>query len=428
MVRPGQSQILNFNISPYAAAAVLAIGFVLAVLATSAAQAQAFTVIHSFTGGLDGGIPYAGLTIDAAGNLYGTTCGAPCGAGVNNAGTVFRLSNKASGWLFTTLYIFREGSDGAGPTAGVTIGPDGNLYGTTDLGGGDGCAGDGCGTVFSLKAAVPVPPNILGGWTESVVYSFKGNGDGDGAYPFLGDVTFDQDGNLYGTTLQGSYHDRGTVFQLTPSPGGWKEKVLYAFTGESDGAYPYSGVVFDGAGDLYGTTFSGGGYSCSYGLTCGTVFELMPSGSGWIEETVHSFQGGGDGGNPIGGVTPGLYGTTSWGGTGGGGTAFGLYNQFFRYGFTGSGDDYPGPRASLVLDATGSVYGTTYSDGAYQYGSVFELQGGAGWGYTSLHDFTGSLDGANPISSLVFDARGNIFGTTSAGGAYGHGVVFEITP
>ncbi len=394
-------------------------------LTAQSVQAQTLTVIHNFTGGLDGGNPYAGLTMDAAGNLYGTTCGTPCIAGANNAGTVFRLSKKGSGWLFTPLYVFRGGNDGAGPVARVIIGPNGSLYGTTYMGGAGSCGGSGCGTVFNLKPPPSIPPNIFGGWQESVLYSFQGGSDG--AYPELGDLVFDQAGNIYGTTGNGGNANAGTVFQLTPSSGGWQENVLYTFTGGSDGNGPLGTLDLDAQGNLYGTTLSGGGGSCLYG-SCGTVFELMPSGSGWTEKTLHSFQGGSDGGNPIGGLTEGA-GTTSLGGINGGGTAFILNNQLFNYSFTGGPYNYPypGPWSSLVDGPIGAS-GTTYADGAYQYGSVFYMYGCAGWDAITLHDFTGGPDGALPVGSLVFDANGNIFGTTSAGGANGFGVVFEIIP
>ncbi|MGA3054069.1 MAG: choice-of-anchor tandem repeat GloVer-containing protein [Candidatus Korobacteraceae bacterium] len=385
------------------------------------AQAQTFNVIHHFTGGLDGGSPYAGLTMDAAGNLFGTTCGTPCVAGASNAGTVFRLARNGSGWLFTTLYVFRGGTDGAGPTGRVILGPDDSLYGSTLLGGSYGL-----GTVFRLSH---VRPSVFSFWTESVLYSFQGS---DGAYPQLGNVTFDQAGNLYSTTSAGGPYNAGTVFQLEPSPGGWTETILHAFTGGSDGGEPLAGVVFDNAGNLYGAAFSGGSYSCAYG-PCGTLFKLTPSGSGWTETTIYSFQPDWLGGNPIGAPLMDqndVLATASWGGAYGGGAAFLLNGGLWAVAFTGSSDysPYPGPWASLT-GSFSNLYGTTYSDGTYHRGSAFQLVAGcAGWGYTVLHNFTGGQDGANPISSLLLDPSGNMFGTTSAGGAYGFGVVFEITP
>ncbi len=391
----------------------------LTLLAPSA-QAQTYTVIHNFTGGADGKNPWSGLTMDAAGNLYGTTCGALCAYYVSNTGTVFRLSKKGSGWLFTTLYVFRGGNDGAGPDARLIIGPNGSLYGTTMYGGGSGCGGSGCGTVFNLQPPPSTQPSTFGGWLETVLYAFQGGSDG--ANPGFGDLVFDESGNLYGTTSYGGNSNEGAVFQLTPTGGGWMENTLYSFTGLNDGGGPFGGVVLDQAGKLYGTTITGGG---GYG----TVFELTPSGSGWTETVLHSFQGGSDGGLPIGGLNQdnyGVTGTTSAAGTHGGGTAYILNNPMFLDSFSGNGDFYSGPWSNLVEGPIG-VSGTTYADGAHYYGSVFYMYGCAGWVDVTLHDFTGGSDGAYPVSNLLFDANGNIFGTTSQGGAYGFGVVFEIT-
>jgi len=395
------------------------------------AQAQTLTVLHNFTAGADGGNSIAGLTMDSAGNFYGTTCGAPCQSSRNNAGTVFRLSKKGSAWFFTTLYEFRGGSDGAAPEARVIIGPDGALYGTTINGGASGC-----GTVFSLKPALHAPPNATGRWTESVLYSFTCGSDG--ANPEA-EVVFDRPGNLYGTTLYGG-HDFGVVFELTPSASGWRETVLHTFTGGDDGGRPAASLVFDSVGNLYGTTSYGGAYSgCQDGSTCGTVFELSPSPSGWNETVLHNFTGEQDGGNPLGGVTFGrdgyLYGTTSWGGANGG-TVFSINDpRVGSYYFYGNGDYFPGPWASLTSGGSYSdaeFFGTTYTDGLTGYGSVFDIAVAYACGWTWYtaweRDFTGGSDGAYPLGSVILDANGNVFGTTYQGGAYGYGVVFEITP
>jgi uncharacterized repeat protein (TIGR03803 family) len=406
-------------------------------LTAQPAQAQTFQVIHNFTGGIDGAAPFAGLTIDAAGNFYGTTCGSPCLGGVANAGTVFHLSKNGSGWVFTPLYIFRGGIDGAAPDARVIIGPNGSLYGTTNGGGSTGS-----GTIFNLKPATSVSPNISAGWTETVLYSFSGGNDG--ANPEA-EVVFDQAGNLYGTTLYGGQgegqHGFGVVFQLTPAGSGWTESVLHTFTGGSDGGWPVDSLIFDSAGNLYGTTAYGGTwgqYGCSFGWSCGTVFKLVQSSSGWTESVVYSLQGGTDGGNPLGGVIFGadgyLYGTTSWGGSSGGGTVFSINHPGLApYPLSGSTNDYlPGSWASLTMDSVGNLYGTTYMDGTHHSGSVFQVSvscgcGGCGWNYRLLHEFTGGSDGGNSLGGVVLDRNGNIFGTTYAGGAYGYGVVFEIT-
>ncbi len=403
--------------------------FLFLTLTAPPAQAQTYNVIHNFTGGLDGSAPNAGLTVDRAGNLYGTTANG--GAGF---GTVFRLSNKSSGWVFTPLYVFRTDDDGNQPFGKVTFGPDGSLYGTTLTGGGAGC-----GIVFKLTSPTQVSPNAMGGWSETRLYRFTGSGDGCGP---SGDLVFDQTGSIYGTTVYGGINldcdggnGCGTVFKLTPSGGGWTESLLYSFNLD-DGAEPwYSGVIFDGSGNLYGTTVYGGRGGCEYG-PCGNAFQLTPSGSGWTQNVVHNFQGGSDGAQPVGGLVSDqhgyLYGTTAAHGARGGGTVFETWQGQgweFQVLYSFAGGEFEGPYASLFVDAAGNLYGTTYQEGAYRLGSAFKLtRGCAGFSYTSLHDFAGGQDGAYPISSLVLDANGNIFGTTSAGGAYGQGVVFEITP
>lgn len=393
--------------------------FLFLTLTAQPAQAQTYKVIHNFTGGIDGAAPYAGLTMDEAGHFYGTTCGAPCVTGVSNAGTVFRLSRKGSGWILTTLYTFRGGNDGAGPMARVIIGPDGNLYGTTYQGGGSGCGGAGCGTVFRLQPRTSAPASVLGSWTETVLYSFaEGN---DGANPYLADLIFDGAGNIYGTTWSGGAYGQGTVFELMKSQGAWTESVLHAFAGGSDGAEPSGGLAWDCGGMLEGTTFMGGSYDN------GTIFQFVSSASGWTENIIYSFQGGTDGANPVGGVNAycSEIGTTCHGGRYGGGTAFILHDDLFHADFQG----VEGPWAALS-GANGVLYGTTYADGLYQSGTVFSLEGCAGWGLNSLHDFTGGEDGGYPVSSLIIQGGGvitEVFGTASSGGANGHGVVFEIT-
>ncbi len=413
-----------------AAGLSLAVVLALAIVATPGAQAQTYNVIHTFTGGLDGGGPSAGLTMDAAGNFYGTTCGMRCAAGASNAGTVFRLSKKGSGWVFTPLYVFRGGGDGADPVARVIIGPDGSFYGTTNSGAGD-CR---FGTVFNLKpAASGVSPNILGGWTETVIYRFPGWAGGES--PGLGDLIFDQAGNIYGTT-EGRSGSAGTIFQLAPSVNGWAGTVLYSFTNGADGAFPVGGVIFDDAGNLYGTASQGGDPACDQG-GCGTVFQLEPSGSYLnVLYTFHTLAGGAF---PFGGLISdqlgNLYGSTSGFYSQSGGTVFQLIYSYSGwslktlYSFAGP----IGPLGSLTMDAAGNLYGTTYEDGLYYAGTVFKLtHSGYGWTYTSLHDFSGGSDGGWPIGQLAFDGNGNLYGTASQGGpgacSGGCGVVWEITP
>jgi uncharacterized repeat protein (TIGR03803 family) len=414
-------------------------------------DAQTYTVLHNFTGASDGGNPYAGLTIDQAGNLYGTTLygGYDCGA-YGTCGTTFRLKHAGSGWVFNPLYNFQGGNDGANPFARVIIGPNGGLYGTTwDGGGSMACNPPGCGTVFNLRPAAHASPNVFAGWTEAVLYPFTYPAT-DGAFPGPADLVFDQAGNLYGTTVYGGLYEItcgggstcGTVYRLMPSSGGgWTHSILYSFTGGNDGNFPYSGVIFDKAGNLYGTATAGGAYGALSG-GYGTVYQLTPSGSGWDENTLYIFQGGGDGSGPKGGLifdqSGNLYGATTTGGSGGGGTVFMLTpsngsNWTFSviYSFTGSA--YCGSSGSLSMDGAGNLYGTTVCDGANKFGSVFKLTPtSGGWTYTSLHDFS-RAEGAGPHGSLVFDTSGNLYGTTQWGGTGGAcnggcGVVFEITP
>jgi len=368
--------------------------------------------------------------MDQAGNLYGTTCGSDCAYG-GKAGAVFRLSKIGSSWPLNPLHNFAGGNDGANPYAGVVFGPQGILYGTTPHAGRNGCDGSGCGTVFSLKPYPTACKTALCGWQETVLYSFTGGSDG--MNPALGDLIFDRAGNLYGTTSAGGADGYGTVFELVPSQGGWTEKVLYSFTGGNDGSQPFAGLIFDNAGNLYGTTVYGGTYGW------GTVYELTPSGSGWTANVLYAFQGKNDGRSAFGGLIfdqlGNLYGNNWSAGQADGGTVFklalsnGSWTYSVVYSFSAYG--YRGPAANLAIDGAGNLYGTTVNDGHGPYGSgnVFELTpSGGSWIYTSLYDFTGGNDGAEPICNVIFDANGNLYGTTYYGGADGYGVVWEITP
>ncbi|HTS71810.1 MAG TPA: choice-of-anchor tandem repeat GloVer-containing protein [Terriglobia bacterium] len=256
-------------------ALALAIAFMLTSAATQPAQAQTFNVINTFTGGGDGANPFAGVTLDQAGNLYGTTFQ----GGQYGIGTVYELRHKGSGWTLNALYTF-NGTDGANPQARVIFGSNGTLYGTTQSGGARGN-----GTVFNLRPFPSVCKSALCPWMENPLYAFQGY-QNDGANPGDGDLLFDQAGDIYGTTYTGGADHVGTVYELTPSGSGWQESVLHSFS-FSDGAFPSAGVISDDAGNLYGTTDAGGsGY--------GTVFELMQS-TGWTENLLYSFQNGNDG-------------------------------------------------------------------------------------------------------------------------------------
>ncbi len=442
MVSPGLNRAGGFRSSLRAAAAGLALVmvFALAADAAEAAQAQTYQVIHNFIGGVDGSEPTYGLTIDAAGNLYGTTFDGDAGTG-----NAYRLSYKGSGWQLTPLYVFAINGNGVIPYSTLVIGRDGKLYGTTGFGGIGSCMAyghSGCGTVFSLQIPVTLCHTAYCPWTEMPLYKFSGGADGSN--PYGATLVFDSAGNLYGTTYGGGGGSCpagcGVVFKLTPSGGGWTQSVIYTFTGAGDGASPWAGVTLDQAGNLYGTTSVGGAYGN------GTVYELSPSGSGYTQKTLHSFQLTPDGGNPYSGLifdrSGNLYGATQYGGSGRGGTVFemspsgGSWNYAVLYSFNGSGGGLAkGPVGNLVFDSAGNIYGSTAGDGAYRFGAVFKLTNtGSGWTYTSLHDFTNGLDGGSPRSNIVFDAAGNMYGTASTGGTgnpitcVGNcGVIWQIT-
>jgi uncharacterized repeat protein (TIGR03803 family) len=306
-------------------------------------------------------------------------------------------------------------TDGNSPVAGLIFDAAGNLYGTTAGGGTYGY-----GTVFELT------PTAGGSWTEQVLHNF-GNGT-DGFYPYAG-LIFDKNGNLYGTTYKGGAYGAGTVFELTPTGGGgWAEQVLHNFGNGTDGTYPEAGLIFDAAGNLYGTT-AGGGTSAG-----GTVFELTATGT---ETVLHNFGNGTDGSYLLAGLIfnagGNLYGTTNEGGAYGAGTVFELtptgggWTERVLHNFFSTLLDGGGPLAGLTFDAGGNLYGTTYYGGTSAGGTVFELTPTGT--EQVLHSFNNNgTDGFLPYAGLIFDAVGNLYGTTSAGGTYGYGTVFELTP
>ena len=205
--RQSQSFIRENSLAATAALA-MAIGFALIFTLAQSAQAQTYQVIYNFTGGQDGAYPEAGLT-ERGGKLYGTAYQ----GGSFNRGTVFKLAPNGSGWVFSTLYSFTGHADGSAPIARVVFGRDGTLYGTTEFGGHN--CGVGCGTVFHLRPPATFCRTVLCPWTETVLYQFSGFGDG--ANPGYGDLTFDQAGNIYGTTFFGGVNAQGVVYELTPS-------------------------------------------------------------------------------------------------------------------------------------------------------------------------------------------------------------------
>jgi uncharacterized repeat protein (TIGR03803 family) len=394
------------------------LAFLALQLLLGAAWAQTETVLYSFTGTNGDGInPYAALVFDAQGNMYGTTFlgGASCGQVFPTCGTVFKLTPSGQE---TVLYSFTgHNADGADPSSNLIFDSQGNLYGTTYYGGagaGGGCVTYGCGTVYKLTPS----------GQETVLYSF--NGEADGWDPLSG-LVFDSLGNLYGTTFYGGNFGGncggggcGTVFELTPSG---QEIVLHSFTGGEDGANPVAGLVFDSQGNLYGTTANGGGFAS------GVVFKLTPSGQ---ETILHHFHNGADGGLLHAGLIIGshgnLYGGTLTGGTLGVGNVFQMTTsgkEHVLYNFAG-GNDGQGSN-ELVFDQQGNLYGTNTLGGTFGAGTVFKVTP-AGQ-ETVLYSFSGVSDGGNPgYVGLILDAAGNLYGTTQFGGAFGNGTVFKVTP
>ena len=379
------------------------------------AQAQTLTVLHTFTGGADGYEPFAGVTLDQQGRIYGTTYQ----GGIHDAGVVFRLVREGGGWVLSPIYSFgSQDHDGSTPYSRVIFGPGGLLYGTTNYGG----AGN-SGTVFSLQPPATACKAALCPWIETILYSFTGGADG--AFPGYGDLVFDQAGNIYGTTTDGGNSGNGVVFKLTRSGAGWTESVLWNFTG-GDGSYPASGVIFDNAGNLYGTTSFGG--SRGYG----TVYELSPTQSGWSETTLYSFTG--DYGSGSGGLIMDAHGDL-FGITGGldGGIsiAYELTPQNGSWSFTvlqNFGEEYVGAFAAPTFDSHGILYGSLPTVGSDFTGEIFQLTpSGDRWIYRSFYTFNGSNAGV-PLGAVTFDASGNIYGTGIAGGSDYDGSVWEITP
>jgi uncharacterized repeat protein (TIGR03803 family) len=417
------------------------LALVIAILMAGAlalpAQAQTYTVIHNFLGGPDGNEPAYGLTIDSHGTIYGSTFEGDLGTG-----NIYRLRYRNGFWQLNPLYVFTGGpqSPGAIPYAGVVIGPQGVLYGTTAYGGEGSCATWGgtlgCGTAFKLQIPLSICFYATCYWVETRLVEF--NGTTGGATPYGGIPVFDQAGNMYGTTYSGGggtcSGGCGIVYELSPSNGGWTENILYTFNGGTgDGANPWAGVIFDQAGNIYGTTEFGGAHGY------GTIYELSPSGSGWTEKILYNFTGQADGGWPYAGLVfdnaGNLYGATTVGGNGAGGTLYELSPQGSNWNYQPicsfvrqMGELAGGPVATPAIDSVGNLYGATGGDGAFGFGEVFKAtNSGGNWSCTALYNFTGGSDGRLPRSNLVLDASGNIYGT-AAGGSQGNGVVYEITP
>ena len=359
-------------------------------------------VLHTFAS-VDpaGSTPYAGVILDSAGNLYGTTLD----GGTANAGVVYKLDPAGK---VTFLYSFTGGTDGATPTAGVIRDADGNLYGVA-AGGTGPCLFGGCGIVYKLNTA----------GQQTVLYSFTGGADGgnNGGGNLEAGVIRDSAGNLYGTTVEGGTADAGVVYKLDTSG---QQSVLYTFTGLADGGSPMAGVIRDSEGNLYGTTYHGGTNDT------GVVYKVDVTGH---ETVLYSFTGNG-GANPFAGVirdsSGNLYGTTYGGGTAGHGVVYKLdaaSNETVLYSFTG-GVDGGSPFAGVIRDSAGNLYGTTSSGGTAGYGVVYKVD--AVGNETVLHSFAGGTDGAYTYVGVTRDLAGNLYGTTQSGGTGGIGVVYKL--
>jgi uncharacterized repeat protein (TIGR03803 family) len=377
------------------------------------AGAQTFAVLYEFSGGADGATPSRGsLFVDSKGNIFGSTVGGgdtACNPATKGCGVTFKIDSKGKE---TVLHTFSGNPDGAEPYVTVILNGANGGYGVAEYGGTGPCKGlmgpSGCGAIIKIDHT----------GKESVVYSFTASPDG--STPQSGLVR-DALGNVYGATEQGGTFNDGTVFKVDPSG---KETVLYSFTGSPDGQFPGAGVVRDKAGNLYGTTWYGGAN------LQGTVFEVEAGGK---ETVLHTFGSGSDGQMPLAGLTldaaGNLYGTTYGGGAYGYGTVFGINlttgQETILYSFAGYPIDGGYPEASVVFDAYGNVYGTTWIGGTNNDGTVFKIDSAGN--ESLLHSFSGS-DGDQIYGGLVSDAAGNLYGTALFGGSYSEGLVFKVTP
>ncbi len=387
------------------------------VVATKSADGQAYKVLYTFGGDVDGSSPSNQL-VRIGENLYGTTGG----GGASGDGVVFKLSEDGRE---TVLHSF-SGDDGNGP-AGLVSDAAGNLYGLTQLGGNVACnvayEPNGCGVIFEIKRSGEF----------SVLYRFSGD---DGANP-IGKLLLDAKGDLYGAAAGGGHSSTchgpeyaqgcGTIFELARFGDAWNLRDLYNFAGGADDFAP-SGSLISSSGKLLGTTGSGDGLPCISGL-CGTVFELAPGKDGWTETILHSFKGVSGGAIPEDGLVAdpqgNLYGTTFFGGASGFGTIFKLDphgHKTILYSFDGL--DGANPSAALVRDSSGNLFGTATGGGSSRLGTVFRLDPANH--LTVLHNFKGGTDGASPYGTLLL-AGETLYGTTAGGGHHDSGTIFEIS-
>jgi hypothetical protein len=411
-------------------------------------------ILYSFQNGNDGAQPLASLIMDKDGSLFGTTAGMggdPCQP---PCGTVFKLSppiGAGGAWKFRVLYDFTGGSDGGIPHGNVIFGPDGNLYGTGVRGREIGLGG----VVFRLKR--PAVPD--GQWKYEVLYHFRGGFDANAPQ---GGLIFDKSGNLFGTAALGGQFSNGAVFEASPPirrGGNWTESIIYSFGSGADGFFPLAGLAIDGAGDLFGTTEFGGTFTSYCQSGCGTVFELSPAPhKTWTYTVIQKFDGKTDGATPEDPLlfdgSGNIYGTTLEGqgnASGGyGGAAFELtpppakgqnWSENVLYLFPEYLYDAGYSSAGLIFDSAGNLYGTSQSGGPLYEGTAFELRRpempGAPWTDKILHNFNKTHGGSTyPFNALVFGVGGELYGTTPYGG-YGNclfgrikgcGTIFELAP
>jgi len=333
------------------------------------------TVLYSFHGGSDGSEPYKGVTLDAAGNLYGTTVAGGSNNCDGGCGVVYKLTNLGGTWVQSVIHAFTGGADGSGAGSPLIFDKHGNIYGMAPAGGGTGCFGAGCGVVFRLE------PDGTGNWNFRVLHTFTGGTDGFGGS--AGRLLLGHAGHLFGVATNGGENEQGVVFELAPSPAGeWKFKTIYAFSGSPDAGFPFGGLIADKFGNLYGTTYFGG----TNGF--GAVYKLQRNGSAWSEEVLYSFQGGTDGDSPL---------------------------------------------STLLFDAVGNLYGTTSLDGDPECacGTIFKLSPDANgqWTENVEHRFTGpTSDGQLPYPGIVADSFGNFYGAARNGGTHDDGAIYTFVP
>jgi uncharacterized repeat protein (TIGR03803 family) len=404
------------------------------VLAT-AAWADKLTVLHAFNGTAGGTNPTT-LVMDSSGNLYGVLTGGGNSAclQLRGCGAIFELTKNPDGsWTKTVIYRFKGRADGASPT-GIIMDASGNIFGIAQAGGNTACF-EGCGVIFKLTQSGGV-------WTETPIFTFLGDLNNLNGHNPIGNLVMDSAGNLYGGAGSDFF---GEIFEVSPqSDGTWTGTIIYRFKTLQEGEIPIGPFVFDGTGNLYGVTKSGGE------ICCGTVFELSPaSGGSWTLTKLQDFGSIPDGSQPAGGLIidggGNLYGTTAYGGLHpkpGAGTIFelsrssGTWTKTILVDF--SGGNGRSPSGTLLMDASGDLYGTTEFGGLGFAGTAFKASpgSGAGWNLSVLYFFKNARDGGSPEGNLVMDASGNLYGAGFTGGGptgsgkhnTGNGVVFQLTP